>query len=409
MDKFNKYFLLKENEVLQYVQSRLNFFDNTDNIISKEIGDGNLNYVFRVYDKNTGKSIIVKQAGEELRISKDMKISPDRGKIEAKILKLQYDLAPGFVPKVYYYDEIMKIIIMEDMIGHEMMRPYLMNFNIYENFGKDMSYFLANTLLKTSDLALGHKEKKALVKEFINPELCEISEDLVYTEPYLDNKNRNNVFYINKDFVENELYNDKNLHLEVAKLKYDFMSNAQALIHGDLHTGSIFINDEHIFVFDPEFAFYGPIGYDIGNIIANLLFSWCYANATLDNRQEKFIKFENWVFRSIEDIIDGFILHYNEMYSQICKDKMAMVEGFKQYYLDNILSDTAGVCGLEAIRRIVGMANVIDIKSIVDDELRGLQERRIIKFAKDCIINRNSYKTGKDYIDTFKRILEIVN
>lgn len=48
------------------------------------------------------------------------------------------------------------------------------------------------------------------------------------------------------------------------------MNNAQALIHGDLHSGSIFINEKGIKVIDPEFAFYGPMGYDIGNVIGNL-------------------------------------------------------------------------------------------------------------------------------------------
>jgi 5-methylthioribose kinase len=43
------------------------------------------------------------------------------------------------------------------------------------------------------------------------------------------------------------------------------MNNAQALIHGDLHTGSILIKEDSMKVIDPEFAFYGPMGYDIGN------------------------------------------------------------------------------------------------------------------------------------------------
>lgn len=51
----------------------------------------------------------------------------------------------------------------------------------------------------------------------------------------------------------------------------DFMTRAQSLIHGDLHTGSIFINEESTKVFDPEFCFYGPMGYDIGNVIANMI------------------------------------------------------------------------------------------------------------------------------------------
>ena len=108
-----------------------------------------------------------------------------------------------------------------------------------------------------------------MVKSFINPELCEITEDLVLTEPYNDCNHRNNVFPPIADFVRRELYEDDALKLAVAKLKFEFMNNAQSLIHGDLHTGSIFVKQDSTRVFDPEFAFYGPMGYDIGNVVAN--------------------------------------------------------------------------------------------------------------------------------------------
>lgn len=77
----------------------------------------------------------------------------------------------------------------------------------------------------------------------------------MYSEPFIDYNHRNNVFLPNQDFVRKRLYQDQALHLEGAKLKFEFMNHAQSLIHGDLHTGSVFINKEHTFIFDPEFAF----------------------------------------------------------------------------------------------------------------------------------------------------------
>ena len=228
---------------------------------TKEIGDGNLNYVFRVID-DKGNSVIVKHAGETLRISSEMTISVDRNRIESEILILQDKYAPGTVPKIYMYDTVMCACIMEDLSDHQLMRYAMMEHKIFPRFADDITTFMVNTLLMTTDVVMEHKEKKALVKSFINPELCEITEDLVLTEPYFDNKGRNLVFEPNKDFVQKELYSDKALHLEISKLKFDFMNNAQALLHGDLHTGSIFIKEDSTKVFDPEFAFYGPIGYD---------------------------------------------------------------------------------------------------------------------------------------------------
>ncbi|MDD3214032.1 MAG: S-methyl-5-thioribose kinase, partial [Eubacteriales bacterium] len=267
MSRFDTYFLMKTPDVLEYVKEK-GYMPKDAELTTKEIGDGNLNYVFRVVDAKTGKSVIVKQAGVSLRISAEMKVSTDRNRIESLILQLQGKYAPGLVPEIYGYDTVMCACVMEDLSDHELMRYALMRHETFPRFAEDISTYMVNTLLQTTDVAMEHKAKKEMVKSFINPELCEITEDLVLTEPYNDCNHRNLVFPQNADFVKKELYEDQKLHLEIAKIKFDFMNNAQALIHGDLHTGSIFVKPDSTRVFDPEFAFYGPMGYDIGNIVA---------------------------------------------------------------------------------------------------------------------------------------------
>ena len=51
MSDFNTYFLMKEPDVIDYVQAKLSYFDADAPLACKEIGDGNLNYVFRVWDE----------------------------------------------------------------------------------------------------------------------------------------------------------------------------------------------------------------------------------------------------------------------------------------------------------------------------------------------------------------------
>lgn len=406
MSRFDTYFLMKTEDVGEYVQEKLHYFKDDAKLEAKEIGDGNINYVFRVKDTKSGKSIVVKQAAEQLRISKEMKLSTDRGRIEAKILQMQERYAPGLVPKVYLYDEVMCAIIMEDMVGYTMMRTGLVKHEIYPKFAEDITTFMVNTLLPTTDVVMNHKEKKELVKEFINPDLCEITEDLVYSEPYIDYNHRNNVFPPVAEFVQKELYEDKKLHLEAAKLKFDFMNNAQALIHGDLHTGSIFINKEHTFIFDPEFAFFGPIGYDVGNVIANMFFTWCNGDATIDNKEEK-EKFCRWVLDTIEEIVDKFVAKFRAKFEESVTEIMAKREGFLDWYLDTVLADTAGVAGLESIRRTVGMANVKDITTIPDEGKRARAEKMVITLAKNYIINRDKFKTGADYRRAINEVIQM--
>lgn len=403
MSRFDSYFLMKPEDAIGYAREKAPQFPwDAASMHGREIGDGNLNYVFRVWD-DKGNSIIIKQAGRTARISKDMVLSTDRNRIESEILILEGKLAPGFVPEIYFFDTDMSACGEEDLTGHEIMRTCMLRHEIFPKFAEDISTFMANTLMGTTDVVLDHKKKKELQRKFINPELCEITEDLVYTEPYNDCRNRNNVFPPNAEFVRKELYEDEELHCEVAKLKMDFMCNAQSLLQGDLHTGSVFITQESTMVIDPEFAFYGPMGYDIGNVIANMIFAWCNGNAEIKDAAER-EKFCGWVERVIVEVVDKTMAKMERLYREHVTDVMAKSRGYMEYYLGTILADTSGVTGLELNRRTVGMANVKDLTTIPDVKKRIRAERICILSAKRYIKERRSLKCGADFLKVFKDV-----
>ena len=356
---------------------------------------GNLNHVCRVTDEK-GHKLYIKQAGFVTRISDDLKANVDRNKQESEILILEEKLVKGMVPHVFFYDTVMNACGMEDCSDYEVMRDAMLKHEIFPNFADEISTFLVNTLLLTSDVVMDHKKKKELTRRFITPDLDDITEKLVLMEPYLG-ADRNNVFALNRDFIENELYRDAQLHLEVAKLKFKFMNEAQALIHGDLHTGSIFIKDDGVKVFDCEFGTFGPMGYDIGNLVANMIFA--YVNGRAYDEEE----FCNWCLSVIEDSIDFFISKFNKEYDSKVTEPMAKIEGFKEQYLEGILSDTAGYAGTELHRRVVGLANVADLTSIDDDYARIFAERTCVLAGKAFIMNHESYRKGSDFTKTLLR------
>ena len=392
---FNKYKKLNEIDSIKYVKEKMDLFGEDENLISREIGDGNINYVYRIFSKDRSSSIVVKQADKKLR-SSGRNLDRDRIRIEAEALILEGELAPGMVPKIYLYDEIMNCIIMEDLSEYQIMREALLDGKICKNFAEKISDFLVNTMIPTTDLVKSPMEKKKMVKNFINPELCDISERLVFKDPYIDIE-ENTFQEDNKVFVENDLYKDENLHTEVLKLKNEFMTNAQALIHGDLHTGSIFVKDDEIKIIDSEFAFYGPIGYDIGNVIANLIFAKI-RNLILNRTPNNF---DIWITKTIKNTLDLFKKKFCKYLLKNTEENSIKTKGFYQWYLNGILEYTAGAAGLEIIRRIVGEAKVKDIETIKNSELKSKGERLGIAVAKDFIIRRKEIKQGKDYLDIF--------
>ena len=355
---------------------------------------GNLNHVCAVFD-DKGHRLFLKQAGDTLRISEDMTATLDRNRQESEILQLEEKMAPGMVPHIYFYDTVMSACGMEDCSGYEVMRNAMLAHKTFPHFAENISTFMVETLLLSSDLVMDHREKKELVKRFITPDLCDITEKLVLMEPYLG-ADRNNVYEPNRPFVEKELYSDEALHLAVSKLKFRFMTDAQALLHGDLHTGSIFINENDLKVFDCEFGTYAPMGYDSGNVIANLIFA--YANGLVHGADS----FCAWVLEMIEQTVDLFFEKFSRRYDETVTEPMAKVKGFKEHYIRVLREDTAGYAGTELHRRTVGFANVADLRTIEDERKRLKAERLCILAGKTFILRQDTFLTGADYVRAVK-------
>lgn len=395
MNKFNKYFLMNEKDILEYAKEKFKYFNSKDPTCN-EIGDGNLNYVYRV--KNNKKSVIIKQAGVHTRSNSSGRILDiNRNKREAEILTYYGKKFPKLAPKIFYIDETMKLFIMEDLKDCIILRDALIKGKILYHLSEQITDFIIETTLSTADFFTDAFSKKNEVIKYTNKELCKISEELVFTEPFF-NLLKENVFSKRlKKYVEKEFYKNKKLQFEAAKLKYEFMNNPQALIHGDLHTGSIFTNDKYIKVMDCEFAFYGPIGYDLGTLIANLIFSYVYHLNITNNK-----KFMRFIYNAINDIIKLFKKKFLIKFKKDIKDISAKNEEFKKYYLDNVLKYSFGICGLEIIRRTTGCARVKEIESVADEKKRADIEYNLLKIGKEVIMQREKLIKVADFTNWLK-------
>ena len=172
MNRFDIYFQMEEKDIIEYTLLKATAIDwdraSMKVIIPKE--HGNLNYVYRVTD-GKGNSIYIKQAGTETRISKDMKPSRDRNRLESEILMLQDSYAKGMVPYIYFYDTVMCACGMEDCSDFLVMRQAMLEHRIYPHFANEITDFLIDTLLKSSDVVIDHKEKKKIGGKLVSPDL----------------------------------------------------------------------------------------------------------------------------------------------------------------------------------------------------------------------------------------------
>jgi 5-methylthioribose kinase len=394
-----KYYPLDGETVLDYIRAHTELcpmFHEGEALEASEVGDGNLNLVFKVWAKADPKrTLVLKQALPYLRLVGDSWPLPtDRARIEAQALSIEYRLVPQHTPKVYFYDPEMYLTAMQNLNNHIIMRHGLIQGIKYPLFAEHIGLFMARTLGHTSDLVLDYKAKKEEVARFINPELCKITEDLVFTEPY--RKTERNPYHKEIEPQVLALQADESLRVEVAEMKEKFMTQAQALIHGDLHTGSIMINQTETYAIDPEFAFYGPMGFDIGAVIANLFLSYAsheVRTADPDARDD----FRQYLTDTVIQLWHVFEREFQPIWAQV--DPINIPKGYQEYYMLRLLQDAAGFAACKMMRRVIGLAGVADIRGIENVDERSIAASLALNIAQKLIMQRRELSRIEEFVE----------
>ncbi|WP_068773440.1 S-methyl-5-thioribose kinase [Paenibacillus sp. FJAT-26967] len=362
------YRALTEAEAIAYAKELPNIFAADAQLTSREIGDGNLNLVFHITDEQSGRSLILKQALPYAKVvGESWPLTLDRARIESEALQLQASFCPELVPHVFAYEKDLALTVMEDLSDHVIMRKGLMENNRYPLFAGHIGTFMARTLFYTSDLGMNQQKKKLQVGQFINPELCKITEDLIFDDPYRDSPNNNIEAHL-KDAVE-AIWKDHDLHLEVAILRNTFLTRAESLLHGDLHTGSIFIKADSTKVIDPEFAYYGPMGFDIGALLANLLLNYAAQEGWSTDEAER-ADYRKYLLETVKEVWTVFEREFRTLWDNDITDPMSETPAYQDWYMNRVLQETIGYAGCKMVRRIYGLSHVADIDGIEDASAR---------------------------------------
>jgi len=406
------YYALDNQSVIDYVRGRAaldSVIDRAGALIAAEVGDGNLNQVFIVTEDDSGHSIIVKQALPYLRVAgESWPLTRERMRFETQALLKHNELAPGLAPEVYDHDGEMSVVVMEFLGDHEVMRKPLVERRRFPKFADHISTFMARTLFLTSDLYLTGVEKKELQKTFINPHLCKIQEDFVYTNPYMESEENNWNPLV--DAEVQAVRTNSELKLAMVEMKIAYMTHAEALIHSDLHTGSIMLNEEETRVIDPEFSFFGPMAYDVAALLQNLVLNYLSHFAHTPDAEER-ADYQRYLLEMIRDIWTQFADKFETLWVENNRGELAPdgywdypggAEAFAEFrrrYLLDLLQNVAGHGGTKFLRRMMGIVSVWDISSIEDQEKRAEIERMAIRIGIRWVMARKSVTNVDDLID----------
>lgn len=374
-----------------------------------EIGDGNVNMIFRL--AGPGGQVLIKQAVPYLRcVGESWPLSLRRNFFERKALEAHATFAPQYLPRVLAFDEASAALVMEFFGDHVILRKGVIQGVRYPLFAEHITDYMARTLFFTSDLFLAAGQKKEQMQRFCeNVDLCKITEDLIFTDPYrVADKNRWTTPEL--DGIAHRFANDAELKIAVTSLKAKFLTAAEALIHGDLHTGSIMVNERETKVIDPEFAFYGPMGFDVGLLLANFFLAY-YSQAGLARNP---VEYEAWLLEQVVEIWTKFERKFSALWDQhldgdylparllTAETRAAVVSRVRADYLARLFDDSLGFAACEMIRRILGLAHVADLDQIADARARALCETRALHAARELLLHRGRYRTISETLDMIR-------
>lgn len=364
-----------------------------------EVGDGNLNLVFIV----TGPEgqAVAKQALPYLRlVGEGWPLPLRRSFFEYHALTRQAARDPGRVPDVHHFDEVQALIVMRYLTPHAILRKSIVAGRRHPALAGHVGRFAARTLFRGSGLAMDGTALRADMALFAdNTVLADITERLVFTDPYFEAPRNRHTPGLDPWIAP--LRADRALRVAAQEMKHAFVSKTETLVHGDLHSGSIMVTDDDTQVIDPEFALYGPFGFDVGMFLANLLLAF-HAQSGHEAAPGDRDACGAWLLGAAGEVWQVFaaefrhlwrtertgLLHERSLYEEA--GDPAGAEAALATVLRGIWTDALGFCGVEMHRRILGLAHVEDLEAIADPARRAACEARALETGRLIATQRHS-------------------
>lgn len=394
-----------ESSIGGYILKQANLADllkvsSVDQLKINEVGDGNLNYVYLV-EGTEGRKIVVKQALPYVRcVGESWPLTLRRAYFEYSALVEEAALTGGqYLPEIYHFSEKDALIAMRFIEApHIILRKALIHNQRISSFAAHMGDFMARTLFGSSALNLDGGQLRSKVAHWSqNIAMCALTEKVVFTDPYCEDP-LNRWTSPQLDGYAASIKADTVLKLAASYHKTLFLTSTQALLHGDLHTGSIMAKEGSTYVIDPEFAFYGPMGFDLGAMLANLFLS--YFSKAHDQSADS-LDYSEWLLQQIVIVYETFESTFLDLWNlavaseqyagelfhgAVYKNNSELLESAQAEYMATLWRDALGFAGLKMIRRVVGIAHVEDMDSITNADDRAKCEKKALIFGRTLVM-----------------------
>ncbi len=361
----------------------------------REVGDGNLNLVFLITGPSGG--VCVKQSLPYVRVvGPDWPMPLERAYFEQLHYATTGRYVSGLAPRLLHYDPQLFAMVLELLPDHRILRQALIQGERLPNAVRQVAEYVARSSFATSVLAQPFETVNPLLASFSrNEALTRVTVDLIFTHPYMIHERNRWTSPALDAFVE-KLRADGEVKVAIGRLGYKFLTAHEALLHGDLHTGSVMVNPTDTRVIDTEFALYGPVGFDLGLFIGNLLMAY-FSQPGHERVQGERREYGEWILGQVGQFWAAFVSYFSLLLSKsspgdgypaslyTSQADAAALAVERERWFHQVFRDTLRFAGAEIVRRIVGFAHNADFESISDPEIRGGLEQRALLLARSLL------------------------
>jgi 5-methylthioribose kinase len=156
------------------------------------------------------------------------------------------------------------------------------------------------------------------------------------------------------------------------------------------------------FVIDHEFAFYGPMGFDVGAFLANVLLAYFSQDGHEKTSGGDRSASRAWLLETFTGTWHTFERRFLQLWDErgvaagtagitpasvyggsAGEDALRAVQ---KAYMKGVLRDSLAFAGAKMTRRIVGIAHVADLESIEDPDVRAKCELAALACARRLIL-----------------------
>ncbi|AQS85272.1 MAG: S-methyl-5-thioribose kinase [Acetobacter aceti] len=349
----------------------------------REVSDGNLNNVWLVH--GPAGSLCAKQSLPHVRVDPSWKMPLDRTTFEAGWLEAVTPVVPDMVPAFLHFDPQLFLLVTACLDDHVTFTEALAKGADPAPVASQIGVFVARSTFHTSWRG-GPFENMARLEQFFsgNTTLSRITVDLVLTDPYHDHPR--NHYHAELQPLVTRLHADPAIHRSVCHMQSRFFTAREALLHGDLHSGSVMVGQDKTSVIDGEFSGIGPIGFDCGMFVGNLILA-SFAAPSGSRRDQ--------LHQAASIFHESFIETYcNEWLHSEAKTDLAPtflsshdpdeIQRQQKEECDRITADTAGFAAMEIVRRLTGYANTSLFNGLPEPQ-KGKQQYQALSFAMELL------------------------